>query len=148
VDESPAIGFFPLRFDRALPQIVDQCMSENAVEPGYCILTTPQRRLAFYGSENTLLKEVLRNAVIHNSFPQKRQDGGPRILDLLDRILPTMSLCAPLVVLVPTPHHDLTSPCPTVRTCLAPTPRPIRVGAAVPAFSKGGGRRTVMNNAG
>jgi hypothetical protein len=47
-------------------------MSENAVEPGHCILTTPQRGLVFYGSENTLLEEVLRNAVIPNSFPQKR----------------------------------------------------------------------------
>jgi hypothetical protein len=47
-------------------------MSENAVEPGHGILTTPQRGLAFHGSENTLLEEVLRNAVIPNSFAQKR----------------------------------------------------------------------------
>jgi hypothetical protein len=47
-------------------------MSENAEEPGHRILTTTQRGLAFYGSEYTLLEEVLRNAVIPNSFAQKR----------------------------------------------------------------------------
>jgi hypothetical protein len=72
VDEALAIGFLSPRFDRALPQIVDQGMPENAVEPGHCILTTPQRGLVFYGSENTLLEEVLRKAVIPNSFAQKR----------------------------------------------------------------------------
>jgi hypothetical protein len=72
VDEGLAIGFLSPRFDRALPQIVDQDMSENAVEPGHGILTTPQRGLAFHGSENTMLEEVLCNAVIPNSFAQKR----------------------------------------------------------------------------
>jgi hypothetical protein len=72
VDEGLAIGFLSSHFDRALPQIVNQGMSENAVEPGHGILTTPQRGLAFYGSENTLLEEILRNAVIHNLFAQKR----------------------------------------------------------------------------
>jgi hypothetical protein len=72
VDESLVIGFLSPLFDRALPQIVDQGMSENAIEPGHGILTTPQRGLVFYGSESTLLEEVLRNAVIPNSFAQKR----------------------------------------------------------------------------
>jgi hypothetical protein len=47
-------------------------MSENAVEPGHGILTTTQRGLVFYGSENTLLEEILRNVVTSNSFAQKR----------------------------------------------------------------------------
>jgi len=72
VDEGLAIGFLSPLFNRALPQIVNQGMSENAVEPGHGILTTPQGGLAFYGSENTLLEEVLRNAVTPNSFAQKR----------------------------------------------------------------------------
>jgi len=72
MDEGLAIGFLSPRFDRALPQIVNQGMSENAVEPGHGILTTPQRGLVFYGSENTLLEEILSNAVIHNLFAQKR----------------------------------------------------------------------------
>jgi hypothetical protein len=41
MDESLAIGFLSPRFDRALPQIVDQGMPENAVEPGNSILATP-----------------------------------------------------------------------------------------------------------
>jgi hypothetical protein len=72
VDECLAIGFLSPRFNRALPQIVDHGMSENAVEPGHGILTTPQRGLAFHGAENTLLEEVLRNAVIPHSYAQKR----------------------------------------------------------------------------
>jgi hypothetical protein len=72
VDEGLAIGFLSSHFDRALPQIVNQGMSENAVEPGHGILTTPQRGLVFYGSESTLLEKILRNAVIHNLFAQKR----------------------------------------------------------------------------
>jgi hypothetical protein len=72
VDEGLSIGFLSPRFDRALPHIVNQGMSENTVEPGHCILTTPQRGLTFYSSENTMLKEILRNVVIPNSFPQKR----------------------------------------------------------------------------
>lgn len=134
VDEGLSIGFLSPRFDRALSQIVNQGMSENAIEPGYCILATPQRGLTFYSSENTMLKEVLRNVVILNSFPQKREDGGPRILDLLDRVLPTMILCTPIGALAPAPHHDLTFLCLAVLTCLAQNPRPIRVGAAVPTF--------------
>jgi hypothetical protein len=72
VDEGLAIGFLSPRFDCMLPQIVDQGMAENAAEPGHGILTTPQRGSALYGSENTLLEEVLRHADIPRSVAQKR----------------------------------------------------------------------------
>jgi len=72
MDEGLTIGFLSPRFDRALPQIVNQGMPNNAEEPGHGILATSQRGLVFYGSEKTLLKEILRNAVIHTLFAQKR----------------------------------------------------------------------------
>ena len=57
-DKGLTKGFLSPRFARALPQKVNQGMSENAVEPRHCILTTPQRGLTFYGPENTLQQKT------------------------------------------------------------------------------------------